>query len=602
MDDVESVVSSGEGADASLLSAPIGDFELVSNFDIGHETLADEPIEEMPRNFTGSTGPTLGPASWNQTICFGFSEFRATDPMMQLPWEQGVMNEIFGTSAIHQSLQAKPLAEPLPASADKPATSDPVQGHVAHMEDACYRKAVKNLKDLEYFEGKRQQTDLACGQWLELLGCNWSASDVGEMISRELQRDPTGDSAVETLKASFGLKSPATLQKRAAAFRRYLKWHTNHHLRSEFEVIPLPLDEFDVWQYFHYLQAERRQMARGFTTPCSFLEAVRFAKFALGLRGTEQILGSKRLLGFAALEKREKGPTKQAPPLELAHVKRLHEILDSDSCLTDRLGAGVMLVCFYARARWSDLRFVHHIEYEDRRGGFLTLYTREHKTSSVGARREQYLPLVAPTEGVTAGNWAAIFLDVYEQSGLDIHKVPLGPLLPAPRDGGTFFARPLTTSEAATWLRLLLSDIPDAEHVRSHSLKCTLLVWAAKAGVEKEVRCVLGHHASALEGSEVVYSRHLQTRALRKLQMLLHRIRIGLGVEVMLTDQTLWPHPEDGIPELGFRSLPCPWRLLEARQLLRLLFWIKSFLARAPWIWRFRRHRKAFRHLLRATR
>ena len=81
------------------------------------------------------------------------------------------------------------------------------------------------------------------------------------------------------------------------------------------------------------------------------------------------------------------------------------------------------------------------------------------------------------------------------------------------------------------WLRQLLAGLPDSDLLRSHSLKCTLLVWAAKAGVEKEVRSVLGHHASALEGSEVVYSRHLQTRALRKLQMLLHRIRIGLGLE-----------------------------------------------------------------------
>ena len=72
-----------------------------------------------------------------------------------------------------------------------------------------------------------------------------------------------------------------------------------------------------------------------------------------------------------------------------------------------------------------------------------------------------------------------------------------------------------------------------AEHetFRAHSLKTTLLVWSAKAGLDKEVRAVLGHHASALQGSEVVYSRHLQTRALRKLNMLLHRVRIGLGLE-----------------------------------------------------------------------
>jgi hypothetical protein len=97
--------------------------------------------------------------------------------------------------------------------------------------------------------------------------------------------------------------------------------------------------------------------------------------------------------------------------------------------------------------------------------------------------------------------------------------------------GGSFGARPLSTPEAAEWLRLLLRGTKDCEQFKAHSLKTTLLVWAAKAGLDKEVRAVLGHHASALQGSEVVYSRHLQTRALRKLNMLLHRVRIGLGLE-----------------------------------------------------------------------
>ena len=259
-------------------------------------------------------------------------------------------------------------------------------------------------------------------------------------------------------------------------------------------------------------------------------------KFTLELRSPEVILQSRRLMGFASIERMQKGPTRQAAPLELVHVQRLHEILQSSSCLTDRLGAGVMLVCIYGRARWSDLRYIHHVILEEGRNGFLTLYTSEHKTSPVGARREQYLPLVVPWLGVTHDEWVRTFMDVYVEAGLNIFKVPLGPLLPAPRLGGGFGARPLSTPEAAAWLRLLLHGTPSCENIR---LKSTLLVWSAKAGLEKEVRAVLGHHASALEGSEVVYSRHLQTRALRKLNMLLHRVRIGLGLE----ENPLAPNP-----------------------------------------------------------
>jgi hypothetical protein len=135
-------------------------------------------------------------------------------------------------------------------------------------------------------------------------------------------------------------------------------------------------------------------------------------KFTLDLREADAVLQSRRLLCFAAIERLQKGPTRQAAPLELQHLQRLHEVLESAACLTDRLGAGVMLVCIYGRARWSDLRYIHHVVAEEGRNGFLTLYTAEHKTSAVGARREQYLPLVVPWMGVTHDEWVKTFMDV----------------------------------------------------------------------------------------------------------------------------------------------------------------------------------------------
>ena len=54
-------------------------------------------------------------------------------------------------------------------------------------------------------------------------------------------------------------------------------------------------------------------------------------------------------------------------------------------------------------------------------------------------------------------------------------------------------------------------------------MKATLCGRVAKAGFCKETRSVLSHHSFALLGSEVVYSRDLQLRAIQKLQMLLKR-------------------------------------------------------------------------------
>lgn len=130
--------------------------------------------------------------------------------------------------------------------------------------------------------------------------------------------------------------------------------------------------------------------------------------------------------------------------------------------------------------------------------------------------------------------------------GLDLERKPHGPLLPAPKANDTFCARPLSTAEAAKWLRALLSGTTDSHIYRSHSLKATVLIWCAKAGFDKETRSVLGHHCSATSGSEVVYSRHLQTRALRKLSMLLRRLRVGLGFE------------GEAVGEFGIAGTPAP--------------------------------------------
>lgn len=256
-------------------------------------------------------------------------------------------------------------------------------------------------------------------------------------------------------------------------------------------------------------------------------------KFTVGLRNAD-VRESKRLRGFAAIERSAKGPVRQArqaPALNLVHLKELHRVLETGSCLTDRLGAGTMLVAIYARARWSDFRNIHHVEFERGQSGILVLYTTEHKTANLKSKKDQYLPFICPAQGVTHGKWIDTFLEVYALCGLDINRIPLGPLLPAPRESGGFMARPLTTSEASVWLRALLQDIPGSKDVRSHLLKATLLAWAAQAGLDKETRSVLGHHCSAVSGSEVVYSRQLQTRAIRKLQMLIKYVRMGLSCE-----------------------------------------------------------------------
>ena len=82
----------------------------------------------------------------------------------------------------------------------------------------------------------------------------------------------------------------------------------------------MPLLEEAVWNYFLFLKQQRIDAKKGYTVPSAFLEAVRFAKFTVDMAGTDSVLGSRRLLGFLALEKKAKGPTVQAPGLDLEHI------------------------------------------------------------------------------------------------------------------------------------------------------------------------------------------------------------------------------------------------------------------------------------------
>ena len=510
-------------------------------------THVDEPVlaEQL-------SGPVVPVQTWNQLVASSFAQFREVPTELRFPWELGPMAAVFNFDDDPMPM-CPGLAElPIPADA---AASDSLQRQLSTFlmpDDAKYLHAVKSIQDMSYFDGKAQQLELACGQWLRILSVQWSASGIGPQLAEALQRDSAGNEACLILKACFGVKSPSTLLKRAGAFRKFFAWHQKSQVCRELGEYPLPLSEVVIWEYFLYLKQLRVEQSKGYTVTTSFLEAVRFAKFTLDLQGTECVLGSRRLLGFAALERKAKGPTVQAPGMSPEHIQRLHSVLQTASNPIDKLGAGCFLVCLYGRARWSDMRYIDHVCIEDDQ--YVTFYTTEHETASIGLKREQYLPIVVPWNGICDDDWVRDWLQLYAQVGLNIHKRPLGPLLPAPRTDGSFCARPLSTSEAAGWLRALLQGTTDSETFRSHSLKATLLMWVARAGFDKETRAVLGHHASAVSGSEVVYSRQLQTRALRKLSLVLRGVRAGLSIE------------DENMKDFGLVSTPVPFTPAMAAQ------------------------------------
>ena len=279
---------------------------------------------------------TLASSQWNFLVGANFSQYREQHQGMQFPWEQGIYADIFG--------DGHGLDFPVCAGlAEKEGVVSEVQTHELLTNsmgdlpvDAKFIGVVSATKDLDYFEEKHQKLELACAQWLELLSISWRGFGVGAVISESLHADPSGAGTTEISKAIFGIKSPSTILQRASSFRQFVRWYDVSGCGVTTMSDPFPIKESAVWSNCMYLRSQHMTASSGYTVPASFLETVRFAKFSVDLRGAD-ILGSRRLLGFAAIEKKLKGPTRQAPGLELEHVRRLHQILMSGANDIDRL-------------------------------------------------------------------------------------------------------------------------------------------------------------------------------------------------------------------------------------------------------------------------
>ena len=73
------------------------------------------PVSEMPVSTPGNGGPCLLNPHWDLASANSFGTFRATDASLNLPWEQGVMRQIFGNGDLFQPLLAIQLAEASPS-------------------------------------------------------------------------------------------------------------------------------------------------------------------------------------------------------------------------------------------------------------------------------------------------------------------------------------------------------------------------------------------------------------------------------------------------------------------------------------------------------
>ena len=341
-------------------------------------------------------------------------------------------------------------------------------------------------------------------------------------IARVLREEPPPLHTSPSFEAMVFVKKTNTLAKRAASLRLYAAWfETAGFGREAFGT------ESVVFKYMQHLFADNSPASRA----ASLREAMNFLSGVLSLDFSD-LQASTRVRGMCCRLLRTRQAVRQRAPLSVKMVKALEDLLAREAAAgtVDAVLAASTLFAVYSRSRVGDLRRCSKepsLEIDGARTlGFLETHLEEHKTARPGSRRA--LPVAAPVFGLTEHCWGEDFVVARRTAGVTAGD---GSSLVPALVGDDFGGVPYKTTEFSTAFRALLVKLgfrDQIEHVGAHSLKTTLLSWAAKFGVDRDHRRLLGYHAApGGDGTVDIYARDVMAVPLRALSAMLSEIRAG---------------------------------------------------------------------------
>ncbi|CAE7241857.1 unnamed protein product [Symbiodinium sp. CCMP2592] len=288
-----------------------------------------------------------------------------------------------------------------------------------------------------------------------------------------------------------------------------------------------PFCEECVWNFISYLKKEKAAPTRA----ASFISALHFANFVLGLSVSE-VLASRRILGLSAQLGVKKKATNRARPLKVSEVRFMHGVLRDESApIWDRAICAYLLLALYARARHSDLVLVEEViaDFDRMCSGYLEIRLRFHKTAQTISKKNDLLPVIVSSKGIVAGDWLGLATDAFERVGLTLDGAVGAGLFRPFRPGGTTPGRrSLRSSECTSMLKMVLERAgSDVSMVTSHSLKRTLLDWGSKFCLDDGILALLGRHSKCVKGSVPVYAKEEALKAVRALEPMCQAVAEG---------------------------------------------------------------------------
>ena len=434
----------------------------------------------------------------------------------KLPWESNFWERFLDPNVSAMDLMDRGYKRPAPA----PFFQEPSGASAVEVERRVFPKPfqevkgflqhIRDIPERSWKEEREAIWETSVRRWVALTD-TWTPGC--SRLVDALHGCHTFKEKAQILVDVFYNKAPQTLIKRVNSLQKFCK-------ALQEDGVKFPCSEE---QFYSYLKQES---AKGAPTSRlkSVFEALVFVRYILGVERLHELTESRRCTG-AAFSKNLSCP-RQADPFTVKQLQAFHKVLRESEEVWNRVMAGMILFCVYARARWSDAQHTESL-FEDRDDEhqirFLEARTAVHKTARAFHLRHQFLPMAAPSYGITDDNWG--FQWVHARRLLRIDNLAQYPLMPAPDSMLEPTCRPLTTQEAKLWMHELLGDTLIAK-ITSHSCKCTCLSFMAKRGASFEDRLILGYHANSLKMA-LVYSRDSVARPLALLTHVLTEIKQG---------------------------------------------------------------------------
>ena len=420
-----------------------------------------------------------------------------------LPWEQAPLKDIFGyrTPLI-------PPAQWVPEPGNAVGSTDMEKivskGHLLGKKSWTTKTTIIPWP---VFEEARLSKVLEL--WRVVILDSYQHTALGQQIHGLMTGDGQNEEALkEVIKDALCGKSISTLKSRVASITTFGRWKKSISLPEEVSIFPI--SEELAYRYICELRREGAPRSRA----TRFLESVGFCKGMLGAEVSD-VLASARVRGacisrLGALDPRKKDPltVEQVAHLELLATTR-----------QDHVGifAGYMCFLIFGRLRWSDGQYCKEEPWFDEGAEFSYLEARlyHHKTAGRAKVAKRLLPVACPVPGVSRLPWAVNWLYHRELQGLcaGVGK----PTMPAPTSCGGWSTLPLSSSDAAMWLREVLNEqglMGASQSIGTHSAKATALSWMCKAHAPGDIQRLAGYHVDPSTKSALEYSRDSQAPVL----------------------------------------------------------------------------------------